>query len=288
MIEGGGQLHGAFVAAGLADRLVAYVAPCCSATRGLPVVGFPGPDTLADAARWRAASTSPSSAPTSASTYEPAPTRGRPDVHRHRRGARPGPRGHAATRAARASRSTRASCSTTPSIGASIAVNGCCLTVVELGDGWWAADAVTETLAAPASARSRAGDPVNLERPVRLADRLGGHLVQGHVDGSAARRAATPLPDGSTRMQFAAARRRCCATSCEKGSITVDGISLTVAALHDDGVRRRGHPAHARGHDARRRSSRAIPSTSKSTCSPSTSSDCSTATDSAPSRESTT
>ncbi len=70
-------------------------------------------------------------------------------------------------------------------IGASVAVNGCCLTVVEIGDGWWAADAVTETLARTTLGDLAPGDPVNLERPVRLADRLGGHLVQGHVDGVA-------------------------------------------------------------------------------------------------------
>ena len=119
-------------------------------------------------------------------------------------------------------------------IGASIAVNGCCLTVVELCDGWWAADAVTETLVRTSLGRLRQGDPVNLERPVRLADRLGGHVVQGHVDGVGELVDRAPLPDGSTRM-------RCWLPMhlaryvVEKGSITVDGISLTVAALHEDG-----------------------------------------------------
>ena len=69
-------------------------------------------------------------------------------------------------------------------IGDSIAVNGCCLTVVECSPTRWAADVVTETLARTSLGDLRAGDPVNLERPVRLADRLGGHLVQGHVDGT--------------------------------------------------------------------------------------------------------
>jgi riboflavin synthase len=119
-------------------------------------------------------------------------------------------------------------------IGASIAVNGCCLTVVELGDGWWAADAVTETLVRTSLGALAVGDPVNLERPVRLADRLGGHVVQGHVDGVGEIVDLSPLPDGSTRM-------RCWLPAhlmryvVEKGSITVDGISLTVAALHEDG-----------------------------------------------------
>jgi riboflavin synthase len=119
-------------------------------------------------------------------------------------------------------------------IGASIAVNGCCLTVVEQGTGWWAADAVTETLVRTSLGALVVGDPVNLERPVRLNDRLGGHVVQGHVDGVGELVDRAPLPDGSTRM-------RCWLPAhlvryvVEKGSITVDGISLTVAALHEDG-----------------------------------------------------
>jgi riboflavin synthase len=118
-------------------------------------------------------------------------------------------------------------------LGASIAVNGCCLTVVELHDDWWAADAVTETLDRTSLGSLHAGDRVNLERPVRLADRLGGHVVQGHVDGVGALRARTPLPDGSTRMTFEAPTD-VLRYVVEKGSITVDGVSLTVAALDDD------------------------------------------------------
>ena len=119
-------------------------------------------------------------------------------------------------------------------IGDSIAVNGCCLTVVELGPDVWAADAVTETLARSSLGDLRAGDPVNLERPVRLSDRLGGHLVQGHVDGTGTVRARTPNPDGSTTMWFAAPPD-VLRYVVHKGSITVDGISLTVAALDGDG-----------------------------------------------------
>jgi riboflavin synthase len=119
-------------------------------------------------------------------------------------------------------------------IGASIAVNGCCLTVVELADGWWAADAVTETLVRTSLGALAAGDPVNLERPLRLSDRLGGHLVQGHVDGVGELVDRAPLPDGSTRMRFQLPAHLT-RYIVEKGSITVDGISLTVAAVHDDG-----------------------------------------------------
>ena len=117
-------------------------------------------------------------------------------------------------------------------VGASIAVNGCCLTVVELGRGWWAADAVTETLRRTGLGSLAAGDPVNLERPVRVGDRLGGHVVQGHVDavGTVTRR--EELPDGSTVLAVAApdGLMRYCV---EKGSVTVDGVSLTLTRIED-------------------------------------------------------
>jgi riboflavin synthase len=117
-------------------------------------------------------------------------------------------------------------------IGDSIAVNGCCLTVVEHSDGSWAADAVTETLDRTALGALAPGARVNLERPVRVADRLGGHIVQGHVDGVGTLVARDALADGSTRMRFAVppALLR---YVVEKGSITLDGISLTVAAVDD-------------------------------------------------------
>ncbi len=119
-------------------------------------------------------------------------------------------------------------------LGASIAVNGCCLTVVEIGDGWWAADAVVETLSRTTLGKLAAGDAVNLERPLRLADRLGGHLVQGHVDGTGSVRARELEADGSTLVRFDAPAD-VMRYVVHKGSITVDGISLTVAAVHDDG-----------------------------------------------------
>jgi riboflavin synthase len=123
-------------------------------------------------------------------------------------------------------------------LGASIAVNGCCMTVVELGDGWWAADAQPETLARTTIGELAHGDAVNLERPVRLGDRLGGHLVQGHVDGVGHVVDRRPSPDGSAvvTMEIPADLRR---YVVEKGSLTVDGVSLTVAgtdALAPDGL----------------------------------------------------
>jgi riboflavin synthase len=120
------------------------------------------------------------------------------------------------------------------SIGASIAVNGCCLTVVELGEGGFAADAVTETLSRTQLGDLEPGDLVNLERPVRLADRLGGHLVQGHVDAVGTIRSREPQADGSQRVEFTAPPQ-VLRYVVEKGSITVDGVSLTVAELLDDG-----------------------------------------------------
>jgi len=118
-------------------------------------------------------------------------------------------------------------------IGSSIAVNGCCLTVVALGEGSFAADAVTETLARTTLGALGVGDRVNLERPVRLADRLGGHVVQGHVDGVGSVRERRPQPDGSVEVEIAA-EPGVLRYVVHKGSITVDGVSLTVAALDPD------------------------------------------------------
>ena len=116
--------------------------------------------------------------------------------------------------------------------GDSIAVNGCCLTVVELGDRWWAADAQRETIDRTTMGALRVGDRVNLERPVRLADRLGGHVVQGHVDGVGTVASRDPLPDGSVVLRITAAPELLRYT-VEKGSITVDGTSLTITSIDD-------------------------------------------------------
>jgi riboflavin synthase len=115
-------------------------------------------------------------------------------------------------------------------IGDSIAVNGCCLTVTAFDReaGTWCADAVEETLSRTTLASLAVGDVVNVERPVRLADRLGGHLVQGHVD--AVGTIVEPWP--SLRVQMPAELTRYVVV---KGSITVDGCSLTVVDSLDDG-----------------------------------------------------
>ncbi|MBN2624727.1 MAG: riboflavin synthase [Acidimicrobiales bacterium] len=113
-------------------------------------------------------------------------------------------------------------------IGDSIAVDGCCLTVVETGDGTWDADLSDETLKATTLGDRQPGDRVNLERPVRAQDRLGGHIVQGHVDGVG--EIVTPAPDLRVRMP-----RDLLRYVVEKGSVTVDGVSLTVVDVLDDG-----------------------------------------------------
>lgn len=113
-------------------------------------------------------------------------------------------------------------------VGDSISVNGCCLTVVALGEGWWSADAVPETLARTSLGAVAPGQPVNLERAMRLGDRLGGHIVQGHVDGVGT--ILTPAPDLEISTPEDIRRYL-----VEKGSVTVDGTSLTVVKVTEVG-----------------------------------------------------
>jgi riboflavin synthase len=114
-------------------------------------------------------------------------------------------------------------------VGDSISVNGTCLTVVERGDSCLAFDLSEETLARTGLQRLRPGRGVNLERPVTLLTRLGGHLVQGHVDGVAEVVAVEPAGEGATLVvRIPPELER---YVVEKGSITLDGVSLTVARL---------------------------------------------------------
>jgi riboflavin synthase len=111
-------------------------------------------------------------------------------------------------------------------VGASIACSGCCLTAIELGPDWFAVTASAETLSKTTLGRWVVGARVNLERPLRVGDELGGHIVAGHVDGVGEVVSATP-DHGSTRWLFrvpdALARY-----IAPKGSVAVDGVSLTV------------------------------------------------------------
>jgi riboflavin synthase len=120
-------------------------------------------------------------------------------------------------------------------IGGSIAVNGVCLTVVERTPDSLAFDLSEETIDRTSLKRLQPGDPVNLERPVTLASRLGGHLVQGHVDGLGEVAAAVPDDAGGARVRLRVPGDLM-RYVVEKGSITADGVSLTVAELHEDGV----------------------------------------------------
>jgi riboflavin synthase len=124
-----------------------------------------------------------------------------------------------------------------PALGDSIAVDGVCLTVAALhGDGF-RADVSEETLTRSTLAeRADAGAPVNLEPALRLADRLGGHLVSGHVDGEGIVTAIEPL-QGSWRLELAWSDPAWGRYICEKASVAVDGASLTVAGCDAGGGR---------------------------------------------------
>jgi riboflavin synthase len=117
-------------------------------------------------------------------------------------------------------------------LGASVAVNGVCLTVVERGPRMFAFDVGPETLASTTLGALAAGDRVNLERPLRFGGALAGHLVLGHVDGVATVEAVTCV-ESSARLRFALPRRDLEPLLIPKGSVAVDGVSLTVAALAD-------------------------------------------------------
>lgn len=115
--------------------------------------------------------------------------------------------------------------------GDSIAVNGVCLTVVEIADDGFTADVMQETLSRSSLRALAPGSPVNLERAARVDSRLGGHIVQGHVDGIATVASISPTENWTT-MSFALTGGLS-RYVVEKGSITVDGVSLTVVAVDD-------------------------------------------------------
>lgn len=116
--------------------------------------------------------------------------------------------------------------------GDSIAVNGVCLTVVDLVDAGFTADVMQETLVRTSLARAVPGALVNLERAVRADGRLGGHLVQGHVDGTGVIREISPSENWTLmRISVPVGLERYVA---QKGSITLDGVSLTVVDVRDD------------------------------------------------------
>jgi riboflavin synthase len=117
-------------------------------------------------------------------------------------------------------------------LGDSVAVNGVCLTATVVEGGTFSADVMNESLRRSSLGSVGAGSPVNLELPLRAADRLGGHFVQGHVDGLGSVRAVRE--DGFSRVVTIAAPAELLRYVVEKGSIAVDGVSLTVSAVDDD------------------------------------------------------
>jgi riboflavin synthase len=118
-------------------------------------------------------------------------------------------------------------------VGASVAVNGVCLTVVEQADAWLAFDISEETFQRTTLGELAADDGVNLERPVSLTARMGGHMVQGHVDGVGTVTRVEQQEGGATLwIELPEGLER---YVVEKGSITVDGVSLTITGLDGDG-----------------------------------------------------
>jgi riboflavin synthase len=117
-------------------------------------------------------------------------------------------------------------------LGASVAVNGACLTVVERSADGFVFELGPETLTRTTLGRLQPGDPVNLERPLRFGGALGGHLVLGHVDGVGAVEEVTRV-ESTTRVRIALPSRELEPLLIPRGSVAVDGVSLTVAALGD-------------------------------------------------------
>jgi riboflavin synthase len=117
-------------------------------------------------------------------------------------------------------------------VGDSVAVNGVCLTATAVDGDTFGADVMHETLRRSSLGAVREGGPVNLELPLRAADRLGGHFVQGHVDGIGT--VTGVREDGFSRLVTIEAEPEVLRYVVEKGSIAVDGVSLTVATVSDD------------------------------------------------------
>ncbi len=116
--------------------------------------------------------------------------------------------------------------------GDSISVSGVCLTVVDQGDDWFTADVMAETIAMSTLKRPEPGTPVNIERAAKVGDRIGGHIVQGHIDGTSELLSLAP-GDAWRVLRFSLDPEHAPLVT-RKGSIAVDGVSLTVSAVGDD------------------------------------------------------
>ena len=116
--------------------------------------------------------------------------------------------------------------------GDSISVSGVCLTVVEQGDDWFTADVMAESIAMSTLGDIRTGQQVNLERAAKVGDRIGGHIVQGHIDGTS--RLQTVSNGSAWRVLRFTLAPDLASLVTRKGSIAIDGVSLTVSAVGDD------------------------------------------------------
>ena len=161
----------------------------------------------------------------------------------------------------------------TVDLGASIACSGVCLTVVDKGADWFAVDLSAETVSRTAADLWREGSKLNLERSLRLGDELGGHIVTGHVDAIAS--VVSADPEGDSLRLAVATSRALSPMIAAKGSITLDGVSLTVNDVQDGPTKRPvSLSISSRTPQSRRRSAPPGPadsSMSKSTFSPATS-----------------
>ena len=119
----------------------------------------------------------------------------------------------------------------TVDLGASIACSGVCLTVVDKGDDWFAVDVSAETVSRTAADMWREGARLNLERPLRMGDELGGHIVTGHVDSVG--EVIGVCPEGDSRRIVVRVGRDLAPAIAQKGSISLDGVSLTVNDVVD-------------------------------------------------------
>ena len=122
----------------------------------------------------------------------------------------------------------------TVDLGASIACSGVCLTVVDKGPGWFAVDVSGETLRRTAQGQWTEGKRLNLERAMKLGDELGGHIVTGHVDGDA--EIVDVTPEGDSRRVSFRVPSDLAPFLAPKGSVTIDGVSLTVNEVADEAV----------------------------------------------------
>ncbi|MCX7842917.1 MAG: riboflavin synthase [Clostridia bacterium] len=117
-------------------------------------------------------------------------------------------------------------------VGDSIAVDGVCLTVISFGNGWFLAEVMPETIRRTGLSYLSTGSAVNLERALKLSDRLGGHIVSGHIDGTGT--IVRIVEEGNALWVFIRAKDEIMKYIIKKGSVAVDGISLTVAAKDGD------------------------------------------------------